>query len=78
MQQGAKGWRNKLRGCVNEHQGSGESSWTEGGRFQRHLMSYGVATTVVSVQNMRVKPLRAAFIGSDVISQLDPRSQGRT
>lgn len=36
-----------------------------------HLMSYGVAVTVGSLQNVSVKPLRAAFIGSDVISQVD-------
>lgn len=33
-----------------------------------HLMSYGAAVTVRSLQNVRVKPLRA---GSDVISQVD-------
>lgn len=71
MQQGAKGRCNKLRDCVNKLQGSGESSWTEGAGFQRHLMSYGVATTVRSVQNVSVKPLRAAFMASDVISQID-------
>lgn len=36
-----------------------------------HLLSYGVAVTVGSLQNVRVKPLRAAFIGGDVISQMD-------
>lgn len=54
MQQGAKGWRNKLRGCVNKLLGSGESSWTEGGRFQMHLMSYGVAVTAGSLQNVKL------------------------
>lgn len=36
-----------------------------------HLMSYGVAVTVEYLQNVRVKPLGAAFIGGDVISQMD-------
>lgn len=36
-----------------------------------HLMSYGAAVTDGSLQNVRVKPLRAAFIGIDVISQVD-------
>lgn len=71
MQQGAKGWRNKRRDCVNKLQGSGESSWTEGDGFQMQLLSYGVAVTVGSLRNVRVKPLRAAFIGGDVISQMD-------
>lgn len=34
-------------------------------------MSYGVVTNVRSLQRVTVKPLRAAFIGSDVISQMD-------